>query len=435
MTPNMESAPSGEPCGRLRPPPSRDSVGYWWIAVFVIALLLRAGWGIYRFSVAADSAALEFDDEQQYWNMAQSFRAGAGLQDELGFLATRMPLYPAALSLVVKLPYGVGVAKVCHWIIGAAAAALSAGMASAFFGRRVGILAGLLVAFDPFLVFFSSLLLTESAFVATLVGLTWAMFPLLRGHGDSLGRWVLVGLLASLTVYVRESGLGLVLVLLGFVALCRRFDRRSLIGTACVLGIVIAALFPWALRNKRILGEWCWLTTRGGLSLYDGVGPQATGESNLGNVKQMPAVQGKNEAEWNRYFLDKSVEAIRDDPGRILRLAGVKVTRMWNPLPNVKTYQSPFVRVVSVAWMLPLFLSAIVGTVLLWRSGPYGPLFTLFMLLPGIYLTLLHSLFVGSIRYRLGAMPMLEILAAVAVVSLLEYGRGGVTTEEPNVTG
>jgi len=435
MTPNKEPVPSGGPCSGLRPPSSLGSVGHWWMVVFAIALLLRAGWSIYRFTLAADLAALEFDDEQQYWNMARSFRAGAGLQDELGFLATRMPLYPVALSFVVELPHGVVVAKVCHWIIGAAAAALTAGMASMLFGRRVGIVAGLLVAFDPFLVFFSSLLLTESAFVAALLGLMWATCPLLRAHRVSLGRWVLVGLLASLTVYVRESSLGLVVVLLGFVALCRRFDRHSLVGTACVLGLVIATLFPWALHNKRILGEWCWLTTRGGISLYDGVGPQATGASDLGNVKQMPAVQGKSEAEWNRYFLDQSVEAIRNDPGRILRLAGVKITRMWNPLPNVDTYQSPLVRAVSVAWTLPLFLSAIVGAVLLWRNGPHGPLLTLFMFLPAIYLTLLHSLFVGSIRYRLGAMPMLEILAALAVVSLLERSRGGVATEEPNVTG
>jgi hypothetical protein len=43
-----------------------------------------------------------------------------------------------------------------------------------------------------------------------------------------------------------------------------------------------------------------------------------------------------------------------------------------------------------------------------------------FLLLPALYLSALHSLFVGSVRYRLGAMPMIEILAALAVVALAD---------------
>jgi 4-amino-4-deoxy-L-arabinose transferase-like glycosyltransferase len=321
-----------------------------------------------------------------------------------------------------------------HWIIGAAAAALTAGLAGALFDRRVGLLAGLLVAFDPFLVFFSSLLLTETAFVAVIVGLAWVLTPLVRSGSGSAGRWALVGLVAALAVYVRESSLGLVMVLLGFVVLCRRFDRRTLAGAVLAMAIVFAALTPWAVRNKRVVGEWCWLTTRGGISLYDGVGPQATGASNLGNVKQMPAVRGKTEVDWNRYFLTESLEAMRADPGRIARLAGVKMARMWNPVPNVETYQSLLVRTVSAAWTLPVFLCAVAGVWMLRaRQRGEGLRFALFLLLPALYLTLLHSLFVGSVRYRLGAMPLLEVLAALAVVDLMDRFRSGATTGESSV--
>ncbi len=407
-----------------------------WMIVFAVALLIRAGWGIYRFAVASDPMSLEFDDERQYWAMAQSFRAGEGLTDELGFLATRMPLYPVMLSPLAGWPHGVVAAKVLQWLIGATAAALTAGMASALFGRRAGIAAGLLVAFDPFLVFFSSLLLTESAFVAVLVGLMWASLPLAEVGRESFGRWILLGLLASLATYIRESSLGFVVALLCFVVLCRRFDRRALTGAVISMAIVFAALLPWAIRNRQVLGESCWLTTRAGISLYDGVGPQATGASDLGNTKQMPAVMGKSEAEWNRFFLQRSFEAVRSDPGRVLRLAGVKTARMWNPLPNVDTYQSPSVRVISALWMIPLFVSSAIGAILLWRKkSREGRRLVLFLLLPAIYLTLLHSLFVGSVRYRLGAVPMLEVLAAFALVLLLDYRRRGVAVGDSHVTG
>ena len=53
------------------------------------------------------------------------------------------------------------------------------------FDRRAAWLAGLMLAFDPFMVFFSSLLLTETLFVAVVVllwGVGWA-YPAGGGQG------------------------------------------------------------------------------------------------------------------------------------------------------------------------------------------------------------------------------------------------------------
>ncbi|MGB2985705.1 MAG: glycosyltransferase family 39 protein [Phycisphaerae bacterium] len=399
--------------------------------MFVAALLVRGGWGTLRLIRADDPFLLEFPDEQQYWSMAASLRDGSGLKDELGFQATRMPLYPAALSLAAGSGRGILVAKAMQWMVGALVAVLTAGAATTLFDRRVGLVAGLLVAFDPFLAFFSSLLLTETPFVAALVALWWILAPSMRTGAGSPGRWVVVGLIAALTVYLRESALGLVVLVLGLVVMFRRFDRRVLSGAAIAGGFVLVALVPLAARNQRVTGEWYWLTTRGGISLYDGVGPCATGASNLGNIKQMPAVRGLSEAKWNRWFLDQSFDAIKGDPGRILRLAGVKLARMWNPFPNVETYQSRLVRVVSAAWTLPTFACAMVGALLLLiRNKKDGVRIALFLLLPAVYLSVLHSLFIGSVRYRLGAIPMLEILAAVAFVAMLDRVREKRATRE-----
>ena len=120
-----------------------------------------------------------------------------------------------------------------------------------------------------------------------------------------------------------------------------------MLGVAVSAIMVVASLVPWAARSRYVTGDWCWLTHRGGISLYDGVGPQATGESNLGDIKAMPAVAGLSEVEWNRWFLKESFRAMREDPGRILRLAGIKLARTWNPLPNVETYQSRSIRFIS----------------------------------------------------------------------------------------
>jgi hypothetical protein len=258
-------------------------------------------------------------------------------------------------------------------------------------------------------------------FVTALAGLWWALVPWIRGGDKSMRRWILVGLTAAFTVHVRESALGLVVLTLLFVVCVNRLERRTLVGAIVALALIVGSLIPWAARNQKVTGEWFWLTTRAGISLYDGVRPGATGASDLGDVKQMAAVRGLSETQWNRYFLDESIKAIKSDPGRIARLAGVKFLRMWNPFPNVATHQSTMVRVASVVWMVPLLICVAITVVWLVRGRAAGGWrVTVFLLLPAIYLSVLHSLFVGSVRYRLGAVVMLEMLAAAVAVMIFD---------------
>jgi len=405
------------------PADQKSLQGRRWLTIFAVAFLMRAAWGTMRFLRADDPTVLEFPDEEQYWLMARSLWSGEGLKDELGFRATRMPLYPGALSAFSALPGGVLAAKAVQWIVGALAAVLTAAAAATLFDRRAGWIAGFFVAFDPFLTFLSSLLLTETPFVTALAALWWVLSPMTRRDffHPGYGRWIVAGLLSAACVYLRESSLGLVIVAMGFVVIARRFEGKAVAGAALSLGIVAAALVPWAARNQAVTGDWCWLTNRAGISLYDGVGPQALGASDLGDVKQSEAVRHMSEVEWNRYFLERGVAAIKADPERVLRLAGVKWMRMWNPVPNVDTYRSPTVRFISAAWTIPTFTLAAIGVILLSRRRERGGLrIALFLLLPAMYLSVLHSLFVGSVRYRLAAIPMIEILAAVALAALYE---------------
>ncbi len=392
------------------------------IAIVAVALLMRVGWGALRLLRGGTATLLEFPDEQQYWLMAQSLWLGDGLADELGFRATRMPLYPGLLSIFTSFKQGVYIATALHWILGAAAAGLTACLANAMFGARTAIAAGLLVACDPFLVFFSSLLLSETLYITLSLAFWWSVWPM---FGDEAARtsWrrrLLAGALAGACVYARESGLGLVGAALIVLLFRRRFAREALVSCACIAVTVGVMLLPWAIRNAQTIGQLSFLTQRGGISLYDGVGPQATGRSDLGNIKQMPAVRGLNEVEWNRYFIRESIGAMRRDPIRIVKLAGVKLARMWNPVPNVDAYQSTGVRTIAALWTIPTFALAAAGAVMCFMSRTDAFRAAAVMLLvPAVYLSLVHCFFVGSIRYRLGAIPMLHILTAAAIVAIL----------------
>lgn len=372
-----------------------------------------------------DATVLEFPDEQQYWQIAQSLRDGHGMVDELGFRATRMPMYPGLLSFFAGYSNGIVMVKVLQWIIGAMTASLACLLATSIWNLRTGFVAGLLLAFDPFFIFFSSLLLTETLFILTFLLLWWEVWTMFgcdpRRTRIPHRQWIILGVVSGICIYVRESTAGIVVITVGLILVMHRFHPRSVLGSILCLLTVIICLAPWAYRNQKVTGHACWLTHRAGISLYDGVKPNATGESDLGDIKNMEAVQALNEVEWNQYFWDESMAIIKDDPVRIARLAGVKFVRMWNPLPNVETYQSLLIRTISVLWTLPTFLLALTGTYLLWcMNNQFNRKILLWLLLPALYYSAIHSLFIGSIRYRLGAIPMLEILAAFALVVLIE---------------
>lgn len=398
----------------------------WWLRyayliVFVLALLARAGVGMYRSTGSLSAADLEFPDEQQYWSMATAFAAGEGLPDELGFQATRMPLFPVYLSFFTGLPYGIMAARMSFWLIGALAAVLSVGLGSRLVDRRVGLCAGLIVALDPFLVSTSSLLLTETLFVAILTGLWLLLLQPVRGLQTSIARWAAIGGLAAVGVYTREASIALVLMALGFTIVVRTFDRRTCAGSAIAAGMIFLSLIPWMSRNLRVVGEPVFLTTRAGISLYDGVRPGATGASDLGDIKQMPAVRDLSETDWNAYFLRESKDIMKRDRARIVRLIPVKLQRLWNPWPNAASYRSFSIRFVAAAWTVPLFAFALAGVVWWSRASSVGGVrMVMFLLLPAFYLSALHSLFVGSVRYRLAAVPMIAVLASYALIRILD---------------
>ena len=94
---------------------------------------------------------------------------------------------------------------------------------------------------------------------------------------------------------------------------------------------------------------------------------------------------------------------------RPVELAGVKFLRMWNVWPNEPRLKASWLGRLAVLFTYtPLLIFAIIGA---WRTAGRGWPYRLCWL-PAVYLTLLHVVFVSSIRYREPAMLALLALAA-----------------------
>jgi 4-amino-4-deoxy-L-arabinose transferase-like glycosyltransferase len=389
---------------------NRSTLPIGWI-LFATALVLRCAWVLVRWR--SDGASLTFPDESLHWQLATHLVQDGTLTSDDGRLAARMPLYPLMLALFAAAGQaGILLARLAQALIGAVTAAVIYHLARASGGTRAAAVAGLLVAIDPFAIFFANLLLTETLFTLLLVSLVAAACQVLPPHSRRWS-WGLVMITAPLALLTRPAVAALIPLVWGLILALsqdRRRALRPLLRCVAVLGVL---LLPWGLRNRAVLGSFAWLSTNGGVTLYDAQGPQADGSSDQSFLEQIPALAGLDEVERDRLLQHRAWRQMREDPTRVLQLALTKIGRTWNPLPNVAEYRGGLAAWAGATYTIAVVLAALAGLILSARRR-HAPTLRLhgFVFSAVLYFTLLHAVYIGSVRYRVPLMPLLAAAAA-----------------------
>jgi hypothetical protein len=176
---------------------------------------------------------------------------------------------------------------------------------------------------------------------------------------------------------------------------------------------MLVVLLPWAWRNQRLLGEWVWTSTNGGITLYDGLNPDATGASDQSFVAAMPELRAMGELQRSAYLSDQAKQFVRQQPRRVVELAVVKAARTWSPVPLSQEYAGWKYRTVGLLYSMPLCAAVFLGV---WRRTALSRAAKVYLLIPAIYFTAVHMLSVGSMRYRIPAEPPMAVLAASVLV-------------------
>ena len=115
---------------------------------------------------------------------------------------------------------------------------------------------------------------------------------------------------------------------------------------------------------------------------------------------------------------------------RVFELVGIKFVRIWSPLPNASEFSSVRLRLILLVSYIPAMILAAIG---FWRSR-YLTWQAWLLLLPAVYFTALHVIFVSSIRYRQPAMVPLLIFAAVGAVALVSRWFPAAPVQTANLT-
>lgn len=406
----------------------RFASGWWLCGVLALALALRVAACAWWQSRLPAGDRFEFGDSDAYWTLARQIAGGRpyqyGSPDASVFRMPGYPLLLAPLFLCRNDPpvlWGRLVGAVCGTLAVAAVYALSARL----FDRRTGLVAAALAACYPGAIAISAVVLSEAPFCPLIVAqlaawvASWQMgeatdaSPAAGWRSMSLA--AMSGGLGGLATLVRPSWLLFIpFAMVAGLVLCHQ-RRRMLVGGLVMMAATVVVLLPWWIRNAQVVGRFVPTTLQVGASLYDGLNPQADGSSQMDFVAEFERQEraADDAGEPFEYRLDRRLRRAAIDwaighPSRVATLAAVKFARMWNVWPNAPDQRSWAVRLISAATYLPVLGLAAVG---IWRTrGRWWP--AALCWLPAVYLTLLHVVFVSSVRYREPAMLGLMVLAA-----------------------
>ena len=238
--------------------------------------------------------------------------------------ASHPPAYPIALSIAIHLApeRSLLAAKAANAVLAMFAAWLGAILARGQWGDGAGLWTAALFSFFPRSLLMSDLMASENLYAPLLL-----LFLLLSARRwtaePSLPLAAAACLVIGLLTLTRSVAYFLPVVWLAGVAAGRGGPRRIAAEFFLLLAVEHAALLPWAIHNARTLGRFTYLSTVGGVGLYIGNNPNATGEwyEWAGDLeRRRPGVGARGAIAVDDAAREEAFAWIRANPGRAAAL-------------------------------------------------------------------------------------------------------------------
>jgi tetratricopeptide (TPR) repeat protein len=424
---------------RRRPTPGQHPALRQAAVVFSVALAAR----LLHFAAMGDSLLYDalVGDAWRYDEWAREIAGGDWLGSEVFY---QTPLYPYLMGTLYAL-FGADpwVVRIAQALFGALACVCLARAGAHFFSQRVGWIAGLLLALYPPAIFFDGILQKASLDLLLVAALLWAIGA--TPQRPRLRAFFGVGALLGALILNRENAVALVPVLaawtlwtawpaLGWSAAAR---------AAVFAGGLAVVLVPVGLRNLHVGGELLLTTSQLGPNFF--IGNQRGAD---GGYTPMRAGRGDpryerhdarmlaeealgrplDPSEVSGYWLDRSWDEIRSDPGGWLRLLAWKAFLTWNAAESIDaeslyTHQrlSPLLgalgRGLHFGVLVPLAAAGLWWTRRDWRR--LWPLIAFLLAFSSAV-----ALFYMFSRYRYPLVPATALFAAAGLAGLFDAARG-----------
>jgi 4-amino-4-deoxy-L-arabinose transferase-like glycosyltransferase len=397
--------------------------------IIVLAMLVRLAWVL-------------FIPNGLYADSEWYFEQGVNLANNQGYLRQGVPTalwpvgYPFFLSLVFRLTGPtVAAGQFANVLLLGVDVALIAWLAWLAAGSRlVALGTAAVVALAPTHIVAAGLIATEPLYAVLIHAQLLLLALALRRQRTGL--WLLNGVWAGLTAYVRSEAFLLLGVVLLFYGLTNRplLRARRLALAAAIAAAALVVILPWGVRNTVQLGLRTPFSTNSCMNLWIGNNSDATGGFYWPRDPAVnPAVLRAEDTEqsWYQRACAAAVDAIRSDPLAAVRLWPQKMLHLWENDQSIVywAYRSAYgddwaARTVWPFRLANLYYFAVLGLGLigiggwLWEvvrtpaasdKARQGRLVYAMLLTSLLALTLAYLPFFGDTRFHFVLMPVLAL--------------------------
>ncbi len=286
-----------------------------------------------------------------------------------------------------------------------------------FGSEKTCLAAASITALYPFFIFYQGLALSETLFNTMLLSSFAALYDW-RANGCKIGGGLVAVIVwAGLATYAKASLTLLPPLLLAVTSWSKGEGKRNMLSVLVVgLLVYVVVMSPWWVRNYLLFKDFVPFTTSSASNLY--LGNNAANNSG-GNdwgkdverdvVARINALPG--ELEQQAAYSEAAKHFMQQHPIKCVKLFIIKFKRYWNVIPNAEGYNSGWKALLAALSFGPILLLSLLG---MWvNRGRWRCLLPIYLLI--VYFTMLHTLTIASLRYRLPLEPFLIILAAGAV--------------------
>ncbi|HEC07134.1 MAG TPA: hypothetical protein ENJ12_09790 [Thiolapillus brandeum] len=395
-----------------------------YVLLFIVFFILRAAVALL---IDATTDVVKVADI--YEQAARNILAGDGFVGTANNepIIFRTPAYPYFVAAVYYL-FGVGnhlALLMFQAVLDALTGLLIYWTGVKMVNSKAAILAGILFAIYPLSAYYTLRVFPESMFtlgmMAVVASLVWSV------ETDRPYRFLLVGLMVGLCALVKPVVM-LLAPFIGFVMLLRAPAswRRVVRNTALMVVGFVVLVSPWSYRNYLVTGHFIPLATGGGYSMW--VGYNLTGDGREDDeldeqtraqfMEERRAISSYYDTtrnisfEEDRAFMRNAMESVASHPRESFILTLKKLYRFWF---DIYAPENKWAQLFAIIMQGGLLLFAIYGAVRLLLLGHPVHL----LLAPVVYLMLMHSLVISTLRYSMPTVPVLSLLAVAGLGDLV----------------
>lgn len=297
--------------------------------IFILALSIRLAF------IAAAGNNVE-SDEAEYDRLGLNLTESRGYINSFDGAATshRPPLYPAMLAIIYRtFGHDYFIVRLIQALIGALTVCVFYLIAGKIFNKPTALLVGIFSSFYMTFVFYTKFLYTETLFSFLLAVI---VFMIIDAKDPGIIRFSLIGVLCGLLTLIRTTGFFMPIIACAALS-AKIFDQKSFLRKAApsYLAVILCfglVLLPWTMRNYRVHKRFVFVSTNGGLNMYQAVKPVAGKVFEMGPNDEVGRKAGTifNEVDRNNFYVKSAIKAYAEDPFQALKVLAMRVLFFWN---------------------------------------------------------------------------------------------------------